>query len=144
MFMTTILTASTTAELNQDIAAADAATSGSIVVDLQGNITETADLDAINLQSGVTLTINGSNGSGGSYTLDGAGSYSGLLVDAGSAVAIGNLDISDSVSTLSGGTFFGTLTISDDATIDETAQVTFGDTNGPVTVTNEAGSTYDI
>jgi hypothetical protein len=39
--MTTTLTASTTAQLNQDIATANAATSGGFIIDLQGNITET-------------------------------------------------------------------------------------------------------
>jgi hypothetical protein len=37
--MTTTLTASTTAQLNQDIATADAAASGGFIIDLQGNIT---------------------------------------------------------------------------------------------------------
>jgi hypothetical protein len=81
--MTTTLTASTTAQLNQDIATADAATSGGFIIDLQGNITETAQLHAIDLQPGVPLTIDGSNGSGGVHRLDGAGSH-GFLVDAGS------------------------------------------------------------
>jgi hypothetical protein len=42
--MTTTLTASTTAQLNQDIATANAATSGGFIMDLQGNITETTQL----------------------------------------------------------------------------------------------------
>ena len=145
--MTTTLTASTTAKLNQDIATVDAATSGGFIIDLQGNITETANLDAINLQSGVQLTINGS----GSYTLDGAGSY-GFIVDAGSAT-IENLDIGDAVLaggplpdtvTLSNDVFSGTVAISKNLTIDEVAQVTLGDTQGPATVINQAGSTYDV
>ena len=81
--MTTTLTASTTAQLNQDIATANAATSGGFIIDLQGNITETTQLNAIDLQSGVLLTIDGSNGSGGIHTLNGAGSH-GFVVDAGS------------------------------------------------------------
>ena len=149
--MTTTLTASTTAQLNQDIATVDAASSGGFVIDLQGNITETANLDAINLQSGVQLTINGSGGSAGSHTLDGAGSF-GLVVDAGS-VAIENLDISNAV--LFGGSIPGTLTLSDDIfsgtvaiaknlTIDEVAPATLGGTQGSATVINQAGSTYNV
>jgi autotransporter passenger strand-loop-strand repeat protein len=146
--MTTTLTASTRAELNQDIATVDAATSGDFTIDLQGNITETANLDAISLQPGVQLTI---NGSGGSNTLDGAGSF-GLVVDAGS-VTIENLDIRNAV--LSGGSIPGTVTLSNDIfsgtvaisknlTIDEVALVTLGNTHGPATITNQAGSTYDV
>ena len=139
--MTTTLSASTAVTLNQDIATVDAATSGGFIIDLQGNITETANLDAINLQSGVQLTINGSNGSGGSYTLDGAGSF-GLVVDAGS-VTIENLDISNAVLsggsipdtlTLSNDIFSGTVAISNKLTVDEIAPVTLGDTHGPATV----------
>ena len=93
--MTTTLTASTTAQLNQDIATANAATSGGFIIDLQGNITETTQLNAIDLQSGVPLTIDGSNGSGGVHTLNGAGSH-GFLVNAGS-VTIENLGLSNAV-----------------------------------------------
>jgi pectate lyase len=146
--MTMTLSASTTAQLNQDIATVDAATSGGFIIDLQGNITETANLKVINLQSGVQLTI---SGSGGSSTLDGGGSF-GLVVDAGS-VTIENLDIRNAV--LSGGSvpgtvalsddvFSGTVAISKDLTIDEIAPVTLGDTHGPATVINQAGSTYDV
>src|SRR3984957_1116342 len=146
--MTMTLSASTTAQLNQDIATVDAATSGGFIIDLQGNITETANLKVINLQSGVQLTI---SGSGGSSTLDGGGSF-GLVVDAGS-VTIENLDIRNAV--LSGGSvpgtvalsddvFSGTVAISKDLTIDEIAPVTLGDTHGLATVINQAGSTYDV
>jgi fibronectin-binding autotransporter adhesin len=146
--MTTTLSASTTAQLNQDIATVDAATSGGFIIDLQGNITETANLDAINLQPGVQLTIDGSNGN---YTLDGAGSF-GLVVDAGS-VTIENLDIRNAVlsggsipgtATLSNDVFSGTVAISNKLTIDEVAPITLGDTHGPATVTNQAGSTYNV
>jgi autotransporter passenger strand-loop-strand repeat protein len=147
--MTTTLSASTTAQLNQDIATVDAATSGGFIIDLQGNITETANLDAINLQSGVQLTIDGS----GSFTLDGAGSF-GFVVDAGAGSAtIENLDISNAVLaggsvpgtvTLSNDVFSGTVAIAKNLTIDEVAPVTLGDTHGPATVINEAGSTYNV
>ena len=48
--MTTILTASTTAQLGQDIATANAATSGGFIIDLLANIVETIQFKAINLQ----------------------------------------------------------------------------------------------
>ena len=145
--MTTTLTASTTAQLNQDIATANAATSGGFIVDLQGNITETTQLNAIDLQSGVPLTIDGSNGSGGIHTLNGAGSH-GFVVNAGS-VTIENLRLSNAV--LRGGSSFATVTLANDSfsgnvtianglTVDEIAPVTFNSS----TVTNQAGSTYDV
>ena len=145
--MTTTLAASTTAQLNQDIATANAATSGGFIIDLRGNITETTQLDAIDLQSGVSLTIDGSNGSGGIHTLNGAGSH-GFVVDAGS-VTIENLDLRNAV--LSGGSSSATVTLANDSfsrnvtiahglTVDQIAQVTFNSS----TVTNQAGSTYDI
>jgi hypothetical protein len=145
--MTTTLTASTTAQLNQDIATANAATSGGFIIDLQGNITETTQLNAIDLQSGVLLTIDGSNGSGGIHMLNGAGSH-GFVVDAGS-VTIENLGLRNAV--LSGGSSSATVTLANDSfsrnvtiahglTVDQIAQVTFNSS----TVTNQAGSTYDI
>jgi hypothetical protein len=145
--MTTTLTASTTAQLNQDIATADAAASGGFIIDLQGNITATGQLNAIDLQPGVSLTIDGSNGSGGVHTLNGAGSH-GFLVNAGS-VTIENLGLSNAV--LAGGSSSATVTLANDIfsrnvtiahglTVDEIAPVTFDSS----TVTNQAGSTYDV
>jgi len=109
--MTTTLTASTTAQLNQGIATANAAIAGGFIIALQGNITETTQLHAIDLQSGVPLTIDGSNGSGGIYTLNGAGSR-GFVVDAGS-VTIQNLGLSNAV--LSGGSSAATVTLANDS-----------------------------
>ena len=145
--MTTTLTASTTAQLNQAIATANAATSGGFIVDLLANITETTQLHAINLQSGVPLTIDGSDGSGGIHTLNGAGS-NGFVVSAGS-VTIENLRLSNAVLsggssaaivTLANDSFSGNVTIANDLTVDEIAQVTFNSS----TVTNQSGSTYDV
>src|SRR5262249_38214433 len=90
--MATIFTVSSASDLNNAIAAADAATSGTFEIDLASSITETADLNAINLHTGVTLTIDGSDGSGGGYTLDGAGQFRGLFVYSGT-VSIENLTI---------------------------------------------------
>jgi hypothetical protein len=145
--MTTTLTASTTAQLNLDIATADAATSGGFIIDLGGNITATTQLTTIDLQSGVPLTIDGSNGSGGIHTLNGVGSH-GFLVNAGS-VTIENLDLSNAVLaggsssatvTLANDSFSRNVTISHNLTVDEIAPVTFNSS----TVTNQAGSTYDV
>jgi hypothetical protein len=147
--MTTTLTATTELELNAAIAEANAATSGDFVINVGTAITETGNLTAIELQSDVTLTIDGADGSGGSFTLDGDGLYNGISVDAGgagSAVTIQNLEISNVPSAqpvaFASGTISGTVTLLSDATFDQTANVAFGDTNGPATVTNLG--TYDI
>jgi antigen 43 len=147
--MTTTLLVSTEQQLASAIAEANAAASGSFVIDLEGSITETADLTAIDLQSGVTLIVDGSDGSGNDFTLDSGGSYGGISVDAGGAgsvVTIENLDIGDVPSaqptTFASGVIAGSLTILGNATVDQTGSVTFGDASGPVTVTNDG--TYDI
>src|SRR5271167_2244363 len=117
-FMTTTLTASTELQLDAAIAEANAATSGDFVINLGTTITETADLTAIDLQSGVTLTIDGSDGSGGYFTLDGGGLYNGISVDAGGAGSVAtveNLDIgsvsSADPATFASGTISGSVTI---------------------------------
>lgn len=89
---TTVLTASTEAQLNADIKTANAAASGSFVIDVVETITEKSDPTHISLKSGVTLTIDGSQGPGGSSTLDGGGAHRGLFVYSG-AVQIENLVI---------------------------------------------------
>lgn len=104
---TTTFDVSTETQLNQAIARADAATSGSFdIVFTNATITEGTDtgapvdfagqtlaappdLYAINLHSGVSLTIDG-NG----WTLDGANTYRGLFAYAGN-VTIENLTIAD-------------------------------------------------
>ena len=62
----TPLLASDTASLDQDIAEANAATSGDIVIELTGDVTLSAALAAIDLQANVNLSI-----SGGGHALDG-------------------------------------------------------------------------
>src|SRR5579872_1106279 len=96
-------------ELNQAIASADAATSGSFDIVFTQGITEGTDvgnsitfgaqtlsappdLYALNLASGVSVTIDG-----GGNTLDGAGAYRGFFVYAGS-VTIQNLTIADAAA----------------------------------------------
>ena len=80
------------ASLNAAIDAADAATTGDIVITLANDIAETATLDAINLHAGVTLAIDG-----GGHALDGAGQYRGLFAYAGT-LTVGNLSIDNTVA----------------------------------------------
>ena len=95
----------TEAELNQAIADVDAATApGAYTIQLNGNVTEgtdtgdaitfegqalsaPADLYAFNLQSGVSVTLDGAG-----FALDGAGQYRGLFAYAGT-LAVDNLTI---------------------------------------------------
>jgi autotransporter-associated beta strand protein len=66
------------------------------VFDITGPITLTSQLLAINLPSGASLTIEGTNGSGGAQvqTINGANAYSGLFVYSGD-VTIENLTLQD-------------------------------------------------
>ena len=101
----TIIQVATEAELNQAIATVDAATTGSFLIQLTTSMREGTDtgasitfngntlaappdLYALNLQSGVTVTIDGEG-----HTLDGAGIYRGIFAYAG-AITIENLSIS--------------------------------------------------
>ncbi len=98
--MTTSYTVANTTDLNNALQAIDlsALTNTAFTIDFSANITLSQDLWAINLQHGDTLTINGSNGSGGSYTLDGNNNqHRGLLVTSG-AVTIQNLTIADATA----------------------------------------------
>jgi hypothetical protein len=86
-------TVATEGAFNTAIAAVDGeTTAGNYTIDLSGSIGETADLSAIALHTGVTLTIDGGGG-----TLDGGGAYRGLFVYAGN-VTIGNLTIADAAA----------------------------------------------
>ncbi|MEO6840888.1 MAG: Hint domain-containing protein [Bradyrhizobium sp.] len=113
--MTTTIDVATEAQLNQAIATVDGATSGNYVIQFTTNITEGTDsgasitfkgstlsappdLYAFNLNSNVQVTIDGSNGSGGNFTLDGNNTYRGLLVYSG-AVTIDNLTVHDAKAT---------------------------------------------
>jgi len=106
---TITLTASNTASLNSDIQTINAAAPGSsYVINITSNITLTSDLTAINLAAGTSVTI---NGSGGTYTLDGAGTYSGFFVTTVLHVDHGTLTVSTGHAAVSGsGT--GTVTLS--------------------------------
>ena len=87
--MTTVLSVSSEAGLNNAILAIDLIGSGAYVINLTTSITLSSDLYAINLQSGASLTING-----GGNTLDGANAYRGILAYAGN-LTIENLTIAD-------------------------------------------------
>lgn len=104
----TILYAASFHDLQTDIAKVDSATApGNYTIRIIGTITETADLPAINLASGVSLTIDGSRLVGsGSETLSGAGLYRGFFVYNG-AVTIENLAIEDAVATGGNGGNYG-------------------------------------
>jgi hypothetical protein len=112
----TIIQVATEAELNQAIATVDAASTGSFLIQLTTNITEGTDtgasitfngktlsappdLYALNLQSGVDVTIDGQGN-----TLSGAGLYRGIFAYAG-AVTIQNLSIDNTLA--QGGAGFG-------------------------------------
>jgi len=79
------------ADLNADITTIDAAASGAYQLDLTGNILETTALEAINLHSGVTLTIDG-----GGFALDGASQQRGLFYSGD--VAIEDLTIQNATA----------------------------------------------
>ena len=144
------LDVSTEAQLNQTLATVDAAVAGSYTIRFTSNIQEgtdsgasivfgaqtlsaPADLYAINLASGVNLTIDG-----GGHTLNGMGAYRGLFVYAGT-VTVQHLTIADAVAVgglgggvggggggagLGGGVFVAsgaTVTIDDVAFLDDAA-----------------------
>jgi hypothetical protein len=64
--------------LNSAIVLAHEVTSGSLTIEIDGAINLTSALEAINLQSGVTLTVSGASGA-----LDGGGSQRGLFIYSG-------------------------------------------------------------
>jgi hypothetical protein len=87
----TTYSANSVSSLNTAIADADAATTGAITIDISGtiNLGSTA-LDAINLASGVTLDIVGTNNA----EINGGGTEQGFFVYAGN-VDISNLTIAN-------------------------------------------------
>ncbi|MFZ2068373.1 MAG: hypothetical protein WAV27_20565, partial [Xanthobacteraceae bacterium] len=88
-----------TTTLNGAIRTIDTGPAGNYVIDITGTINLTSQLLAINLPTGSTLTIQGTNGSGVAQvqTLDGGGTERGLFVYAGT-VDINNLAINDMVA----------------------------------------------
>ena len=96
-----IETATTEAALNADIAALNNQTTpGAYVIDIAAPITLDTALSAIDLHSGVSLTIEGTNSSGGAaplQTIDGNEQYQGLSVEAGN-VTIDNLLIQNAAA----------------------------------------------
>ncbi|MGC2415120.1 MAG: hypothetical protein WA459_20785, partial [Stellaceae bacterium] len=77
-----------------DVGGSNALANTAYTIDITGQIALTSDLLAINLMSGSSLTIEGTNGSGGAavQTIDGLGSQRGFFVYAGN-VALDNLTI---------------------------------------------------
>jgi hypothetical protein len=90
--MTTTIQVGNEQQLNQALATVDAAASGAYLIQFTADITEASELYAINLKSGVTLTIDGQG-----HKLDGANQYRGLFALAG-AVTIQNLTITDATA----------------------------------------------
>jgi hypothetical protein len=86
-------------ELNAAIAQADNAASGSFTIQFANSITldPQTPLYSLNLQSGVSVAIDGSDGGGGRYSLDGHGAQRGLFVYAGT-VTVANLKIVNAVA----------------------------------------------
>src|SRR5580693_8794867 len=96
--MTASFSVANEAELNNAIQQIDAsgpsaATNTAYTITLTAGFTLTSDLDAINLDSGSSLTIQGGN-----ETINGGGDQRGFLVYSGT-VAIDNLTITDAVAT---------------------------------------------
>jgi hypothetical protein len=83
--------------LNDEISAADSASSGSFAITLTADALATGALDAISLAAGVTLSIDGAG-----HTLNGEGAYAGLVIDQGS-VNVQNLTIANAVAQGAGG-----------------------------------------
>ena len=90
--MPTTFNVSDETSLNGDIRTIDAAPAGAYQLDFAGSIPETMPLEAINLPSGVTLTIDGAG-----FALYGAGQQRGLFVYAG-AVTVEDLTIQNAVA----------------------------------------------
>ena len=91
-----------TTTLNGAIRAVDTGPVGNYVINIYNNtgtVELTSELLAINLPAGSTLTIQGTNGSGGAavQTLDGGGTENGLFVYSGT-VDINNLAINNTVA----------------------------------------------
>jgi hypothetical protein len=93
--MTTILNngqpITTEDQLNAALATADAASGGDFQINLGANITLNKALQAINLQSGVRLDIEGNT-----YAINGSNQFGGLFVYSG-VVAINNLTVENTV-----------------------------------------------
>ena len=88
----TAFSVSDEAELNAAIRAIsvnghDAAANIAYTIDITGPINLTTALSAIDLDTGSSLIINGSNGAGGAYAINGMGGQRGFVVSAGNVIA---------------------------------------------------------
>jgi len=107
----TAFSVSDEAELNAAIRAIsvnghDAAANIAYTIDITGPINLTTALSAIDLDTGSSLIINGSNGAGGAYAINGMGGQRGFVVSAGN-VTLENLTIEDAVAQGGAGGFSG-------------------------------------
>ncbi|MCC8977059.1 beta strand repeat-containing protein, partial [Bradyrhizobium brasilense] len=99
---TRVFNVSNVAELNAAILQMDsggqnAAPNANYTINITANFSLTSELYALNLLSGSSVTINGSDGHGGTYTIDGLNAQRGFFVYAGS-VNLENLTIQNTVA----------------------------------------------
>ncbi|GIQ76412.1 Ig-like domain-containing protein [Bradyrhizobium sp. RD5-C2] len=99
---TRVFNASNVAELNaailqMDSSGVNAAANASYTINITANFSLTSELYALNLLSGSSVTINGSDGHGGTHTIDGLNAQRGFFVYAGN-VNLENLTIQNTVA----------------------------------------------
>ncbi|WP_338830264.1 Ig-like domain-containing protein [Bradyrhizobium sp. 27S5] len=99
---TRVFNVSNVAELNaailqMDSGGVNAAPSASYTINITANFSLTSELYALNLLSGSSVTINGSDGHGGTHTIDGLNAQRGFFVYAGN-VNLENLTIQNTVA----------------------------------------------
>ncbi|MGY3693799.1 hypothetical protein ACVIGA_003879 [Bradyrhizobium sp. USDA 3240] len=99
---TRVFNASNVAELNaailqMDSSGVNAAANANYTINITANFSLTSELYALNLLSGSSVTINGSDGHGGTHTIDGLNAQRGFFVYAGN-VNLENLTIQNTVA----------------------------------------------
>ncbi|MCC8960603.1 autotransporter-associated beta strand repeat-containing protein, partial [Bradyrhizobium sp. Pear77] len=99
---TRVFNVSNVAELNaailqMDSGGTNAAANASYTINITANFSLTSELYAFNLLSGSSVTINGSDGHGGTHTIDGLNAQRGFFVYAGN-VNLENLTIQNTVA----------------------------------------------
>ena len=128
---------STTNTLNGAIYAADTGAVGNYIINITAGFTFNTDLLAINLPTGSTLTIQGTDGSGGTavQTLNGGGNQRGLFVYSGS-VTVENLTLTNMQALGGVGGGGGGLGAGGDVFVEQGGALTIegGDPSGSVTM----------
>ncbi|GKQ56105.1 Ig-like domain-containing protein [Bradyrhizobium sp. Ce-3] len=99
---TRVFNVSNVAELNaailqMDSGGVNAAANANYTINITANFNLTSELYALNLLSGSSVTVNGSDGHGGTHTIDGLNAQRGFFVYAGS-VNLENLTIQNTVA----------------------------------------------